>query len=144
MHHVLGEDGKRRFPQGKHLITHWNLRDELKANYADADGLAKQRTIAKVMDRIVTQTIPRAVIDNPRFDWDPFTNKVAAAAAGTVEADAPADRPTTASDAPEQDRRFVRVKDHFAAARAIDPYAPLAPTRLDRAFSAAEIQRIGG
>ena len=59
MHHVLGEDGKRLFPSGKRLISHWNLRDELKANYADTDGLAKQRTIAKVMERIVTQTIPR-------------------------------------------------------------------------------------
>src|SRR6185436_16609327 len=43
MHHVLGEDGQRRFPLGKHLISHWNLRDELLANYADKDGLPKQR-----------------------------------------------------------------------------------------------------
>src|SRR5262249_33028852 len=38
MHHVLGEDGKRRWESKKRLITHWNLRDELKANYNDADG----------------------------------------------------------------------------------------------------------
>jgi hypothetical protein len=138
MHHVL-DDGKRRFPQGKHLITHWNLRDELKASYTAADGLARQRTIAKVMDRIVTQTIPRAVIDNPRLDWDPVTNKVAAAAAGTVEADAPGDRPGAASDAPEGERRFSRVLEHFAAARAVDRFTPLTPTLLDRAFTAAEM-----
>src|SRR5690606_28515649 len=88
MHHVLAEDGKRLFPANKHLITHWNLRDELKANYADKDGLAKQRTIVKVMERIVTQTIPKAVIDNPNLDWNPFTNKVTAAEAGTIEPDA--------------------------------------------------------
>jgi len=139
MHHVLGDDGKRRFPQGKHLITHWNLRDELKANYADADGLAKQRTIAKVMERIVTQTIPRAVINNPRLDWDPFTNKVTVAAAGTVEADAPAGLPATASDVQELDRRFARVTEHLAAARAVDKYSPLAPTKMDRAFTSAEM-----
>jgi hypothetical protein len=88
MHHVLAEDGKRVFPPKKRLISHWNLRDELKANYADADGLAKQRTIVKVMERIVTQTIPKAVIDNPNLDWNPFTNKVTVAEAGTIEPDA--------------------------------------------------------
>ncbi|MDB4961261.1 MAG: hypothetical protein JWP01_1260 [Myxococcales bacterium] len=139
MHHVLGEDGKRRFPSGKRLISHWNLRDELKANYADADGMAKQRTIAKLMERIVTQTIPAAVINNPRLDWDPFTNKVTAAAAGTIEADAPKDRPTAPSDEREPDTRFAQVIRHFAAARAIDKYSPIAPTRIDRAFEGAEL-----
>ena len=56
----------------------WNLRDEIKADYKDAKGLEKQRALVKVMDRIVTQSIPRNVIDNPRLDWDPFTNKVSA------------------------------------------------------------------
>lgn len=142
MHHVLAEDGKRLFPTGKHLISHWNLRDELKANYADADGLAKQRTIAKVMDRIVTQTIPKVVIDNPHVDWNPFTNKVTAAEAGTVEANAPKDRPPGSdnpSDAREPDTRFARVIDHFHAARAIDKFSPIAPTRIQRAFESAEL-----
>ncbi|MBZ0238345.1 MAG: hypothetical protein K8M05_38895, partial [Deltaproteobacteria bacterium] len=143
MHHVLGEDGARRFPRGKRLISHWNLRDELKANYADQGGAAKQRTIVKVMDRIVTQTIPRAVIDNPRLDWNPFTNAVTVAPADTVEADAPADRPT-APDAPgdaarEQDVRFARVLAAFHAQRQADRHVPIAPTYLDRAFTAAEM-----
>ncbi len=139
MHHVLGEDGKRHFPSGKHLITHWNLRDELKANYTDADALGKQRTILKVMERIVTQTIPKAVIDNPRLDWDPFANKVTVAPAAEIEADAPKDRATAASDAREPDSRFVRVIEHFKAARAVDKFSPLAPTEMDRAFGAAEM-----
>jgi len=139
MHHVLGEDGQRRFPSGKRLISHWNLRDELKANYADKDGIAKQRTIAKVMERIVTQTIPRAVIDNPRLDWDPFTNKVTIAAANTVEKDAPAERATRPSDEREPDLRHGHVRAHFDAARAIDPFSPIAPTRIERAFDAAEM-----
>ena len=29
------------------------------------------------MERIVTQTIPAVVVDNPHVDWDPFTNAVA-------------------------------------------------------------------
>jgi hypothetical protein len=139
MHHVLGEDGKRRFPSGKRLISHWNLRDELKANYADAEGIAKQRTIAKVMDRIVTQTIPRAVIDNPKLDWDPFTNKVTAAPAGEIEADAPKDRTTTPSDEREPDARFAHVLAQFQAGRAIDRFSPIAPTVIERAFDGAEL-----
>ena len=138
MHHVLGEGGVRQFPSGKRLISHWNLRDELKANYADKDGLAKQRTIAKVMERIVTQTIPASVIDNPTVDWDPVTNKVTAAPANEVEADAPKDR-LAPSETREADKRFELVLAHFHAARAIDPYSPVAPTYLDRAFEGAEL-----
>ncbi len=146
MHHVLDDGGHRRFPKGKRLISHWNLRDELKANYADTDGLAKQRTIVKVMERIVTQTIPRAVIDNPRLDWDPFANTVALAPADDVEADAPADRSTSAATAPEPDIRFEHVLARFHAERRADAYAPSAPTYLERAFDEARMpeQRVRG
>src|SRR5207249_11743298 len=89
MHHLINEKGERLFPKGLRLISHWNLRDELKADYADPRSLDKQRTIVKVMERIVTQSIPRAVIDNPRADWNPFANTVTAAPAGEIEEDAP-------------------------------------------------------
>lgn len=142
MHHVLGEDGARRFPRGQRLISHWNLRDELKASYALPDAVARQRTILKVMERIVTQEIPRAVIDNPRLDWNPFTSAVTAAPADTVEPDAPpvsATRPAAPSPAREDDVRFAKVRAHFAAGRAADRHVPTAPTRLARAFDDAEL-----
>ena len=60
MHHVLGEQGERLFPSGMRLISHWNLRDELKSDYAGDDGPKKQALIAKVMERIVDQSIPAA------------------------------------------------------------------------------------
>lgn len=134
MHHVLSEDGARRFPRGKRLISHWNLRDELKAQYAEKDGLARQRAIIKVMERIVTQTIPQAVIDNPRLDWNPFTNEVTVAPAETVEADAPK-RTATPSTAPEPDTRYARLLASAAAQRRADPYSPSAPTAIERAFA---------
>lgn len=151
MHHVLGEDGKRRFPSGKRLITHWNLRDELKANYADPEGLAKQRTIVKVMERIVTQTIPAAVIDNPRLDWNPFSNEVTQTPAAELESgvitggtnESPKQRVVATTPeqraARENDVRFGFVLNHFAAARAADAYAPTAPTYIARAFDGAEL-----
>ncbi len=66
MHHLVDAKGNRLFPAEMRLLSHWNLRDEIKADYADAtNGLAKQRTIVQVMERIVTQTIPESVINNP-------------------------------------------------------------------------------
>ena len=78
MHHLVDDKGVRLFPPKMRLLSHWNLRDEIKADYGDAtNGLAKQRTIQTVMERIVTQTIPQAVLDNPHVDWNPTTNTVA-------------------------------------------------------------------
>ncbi|HEY0708247.1 MAG TPA: hypothetical protein VGG33_15690 [Polyangia bacterium] len=139
MHHLVDASGKRLFPKGLRLITHWNLRDELKANYADKEGLAKQRTIIKVMERIVSQTIPAIVIDNPRVDWDPETNRVSVAPAETVEDNAPATarapKPEElAKPAPEPDVRYAKLWGNFKAAQGADPYSPVAPTQIARAF----------
>jgi hypothetical protein len=133
MHHLLDPKGERLFPKGMRLISHWNLRDELKAAYADPRGLEKQRLIAKVMERIVTQTIPRVVIDNPRVDWEPFANVVSAAPEAEIEEDAPA-RAASADPAPEPDARYRIWIEQFHAARRIDPYTPVTPTALARAF----------
>ncbi|TMH04057.1 MAG: hypothetical protein E6H69_02815, partial [Betaproteobacteria bacterium] len=76
MYHVVDSNGTRLFPPKLRLLSHWNLRDQIKADYTDAkDGLAKQRAIMKVMERIVTQTIPDSVVDNPQVDWNPVTNE---------------------------------------------------------------------
>ncbi len=134
MHHVLSEKGERLFPKGKRLVSHWNLRDELKANYADANGLAKQRTIIRVMERIVTQTIPQVVIDNPRVDWNPFTNAVTPAPAAELEEGAP-DKPATPSTTPEPNTRYERLLGNFKANAQADKYSPTAPTAIERAFA---------
>ncbi len=134
MHHVLAEKGERLFPRGKRLISHWNLRDELKAQYADKDGLARQRTIIKIMERIVTQTIPAAVIDNPSVDWNPFTNTVVAAAAGTIEAEAPT-KVLPPSTQPEPDVRYRKLQANWLSQKKADPFSPIAPTAIDRAFA---------
>jgi hypothetical protein len=131
MHHLLGQDGGRPFPKGKKLISHWNLRDELKSQYANKDGLERQRLIAKVMERIVTQTIPAAVIDNPGVDWNPATNAVAASP--QTEVDGPARKVNVASTR-EPDTRYAHLLATFQAARAADPYSPSAPTHILRSF----------
>jgi len=120
-------DGKRLFPDDLRLITHWGLRDELAAHYAEADGLAKQRMIQKVMERIVRQEIPAAVIDNPDLLWCPETNEV------REYPGASAKFPEKA-EAREPDTRYARLLDDFRAVRKADPYAPTAPTYIARRF----------
>jgi hypothetical protein len=103
------------FAAGPPLITHWGLRDELKAHYAEgAAGLAKQRAIQKVMERIVRQEIPNAAIGNPEFTWSPY------AAAPASER--------------EPDTRYEKLLSVFRAVRQADPYCPTAPTFIRRKF----------
>ena len=137
MHHLL-VGGERLFPRGLRLISHWNLRDELKADYADPRGPDKQAQILRVMERIVTQTIPAAVIDNPRLDWDPGANSVIAAPAGEVEEEVP-NRDDKARAAPEPNTRYAKLLSNFQAAKKADPYSPIAPTEIARSFEGREI-----
>jgi hypothetical protein len=134
MHHLVDDEGRRLFPEGMRLISHWNLRDEIKASYPRADALERQRTIKRVMERIVTQTIPAAVIDDPRVDWNPSTNEVTASTA--VDYDAERFPPLSAPPAPdrEPDTRYEKLLANFHAARLADPYSPRAPTAIARAF----------
>jgi hypothetical protein len=138
MHHVVDDAGARPFPSGKRLISHWNLRDELKAAYADqADGLKKQRLITSIMERIVTQTIPQVVIDDPHVDWNPVTNAVQRAPAAEIEKDAPPP-PSSFDPAREPDRRYEHLLAQFRAQKAMDPYSPRQPNAVLRSF---ELQR---
>jgi hypothetical protein len=134
LHHLVDDAGRRLFAPGLRLISHWNLRDEIKASYARPDALARQRAIQRVMERIVTQTIPAAVIDDPRVDWDPVTNRVAAAA--VVDYDAALFPPLAAAPGAtrEADVRYEKLLANFRAARLADPYSPNAPTAIARAF----------
>ena len=133
-HHLVDAKGQRLFPAKQRLLAHWNLRDQIKADYADKkDGLARQRQIAQVCDRIVTQTIPNLVVDNPHVDWDPVTNAVKISAAKDFDAATPPDMKIT--NAPEPDTRYATLLSTFEAARKADPYSPLAPTLIDRRFN---------
>jgi hypothetical protein len=134
MHHLVDDDGRRLFPEGLRLISHWNLRDEIKASYAREDGLERQRMIQQVMERIVTQTIPAAVIDDPRVDWNPFTNQVTAAAVVDYDAARFPPLPAPPSAEREPDVRYEKLLANFRAARLADPYSPSAPTAIARAF----------
>ena len=133
MHHLVDAKGQRFFPPKLRLLSHWNLRDQIKADYSQPkDGLAKQREITQVMDRIVTQTIPAAVVDNPYLDWNPVSNEVKLSTARDSDKPAPLDRKV--SSAPEPDTRYAVLLKTFQAARKADSYSPNAPTLIARRF----------
>src|SRR5438067_386155 len=142
MHHVLTRDGTRLFPKGVRLISQWNLRDQIKAEYAEPDGargLARQRLIRSAMEHIVSQTVPRSVIDDPRLDWYVDTGRVTAAPAEEIETEQMSrqgKRPAQAVAAPdrEDDTRYAMLVEEFRAARRTDADSPLAPTEIDRRF----------
>ena len=121
MGHLLNDQGKPIFPDLS-LITHWGLRDELKTHYNEGEeGLAKQRMIYQVMRRIIDQSIPECVINNPDYDWNPYTN--------TVTKDG-----KEVNVKQEPDTRYQYFLDNFHAMQQLDRYNPRYPTAIARAF----------
>lgn len=118
MDRVVDPAGKPLFRKGLELISHWGLRDELKALYVDpAANLHRQEVIQTIMERIIAQQIPAAVINDPTKSWEPVAN--------TVDGQ-PAPR--------EPDTRYQRLLDVFAAHRLEDPYYPREPSHIQRRF----------
>jgi hypothetical protein len=132
MHHVLDDSGRRLFPAKMRLLSHWNLRDQIKADYAEKDGLPRQKTIALVMEHIVRQTIPKAVVNNPAVDWNPYTNSVRAS--DVRDHDLPADGREAPTAAREPDTRYAMLLSTFRALKRVDPYSPTTPTHMARVF----------
>jgi hypothetical protein len=134
MHHLVDAKGVRLFEPKTRLLEHWNLRDEIKADYSDPkNGLAKQRMIQRVMERIVDQSIPEAVVDNPHVDWNPVTNDVKAATVDDSEGEGrPA--PARLANTREPDTRYAKILETFRASKLVDPYSPTAPTHIRRSF----------
>jgi hypothetical protein len=132
MYHLVDNQGQRLFPPKMRLLSHWNLRDEIKSDYADSqNGLAKQRMIQQVMERIVAQTIPQVVIDNPSVDWNPVTNEVKLASVPDAH---PSRSAASFTNAREPDTRYAKLLGTYLASRKADPYSPTAPTLIDRRF----------
>jgi hypothetical protein len=130
MHHLVDDKDQRLFPPKTRLLEHWNLRDEIKAEYSEGkSALPKQRMIQRVMERIVDQSIPNEVVDNPNVDWNPVTNAVKPAAVKD------ADNYTPTARIAQPSSRYAVILDDFRAARLVDQYSPTAPTLIARRFN---------
>jgi hypothetical protein len=123
MHHLLNDNSDRLFPEGLKLISHWGLRDELKAQYANPEGFPRQQMIEEVMKRIIMEQIPETVINNPDFDWNPYNNTVFKS--GTSDEVGIQTEPNT---------RYKHILDIYHAEKLLDPYYPHAPSLINRRF----------
>ncbi len=121
MDKLVDSTGTALFPAGLKLITHWGLRDELKSDYAGENGLAKQRMIYQVMQRIIDQSIPQEVINKGEVTWDPYANKIFREGAEV-------------NATPEPDKRYEVLLANFRALQKMDAYTPHYPTYITRAF----------
>ncbi len=116
-----GEDAG--FPDEMKLISHWGLRDEIRAQYGKQGGLERQRMIATIMERIIRQEIPAELVDSGALEWDPAGNRVREPGGEWREAER------------EPDRRYQIMLDVFRAHRRADPYFPNLATHIDRSFA---------
>ncbi|HEY5510334.1 MAG TPA: hypothetical protein VIK10_04820 [Prolixibacteraceae bacterium] len=117
------EEGEQLFPDKMSLLSHWNLRDEIKADYADKDkGLVKQKMIYFIMQHIINQDIPSKVINNPAYIWKPFSNQV-------LQND------KVVPCAAEPNARYQQILNNFHAQQAVDPFQPEMNTFILRKFS---------
>lgn len=121
MGRLLTSKGKTLFPADMRLLCHWNLRDEIKANYNKGkEGLEKQRTTYEVMKRIIAQDIPKEVINANRHEWNPTTN--------TLFLNGKEEKGT-----PESPARYQKMLNNFKAQQRIDAYT--GNTYIDRKFN---------
>ncbi|MCT4614971.1 MAG: hypothetical protein N4A49_08880 [Marinifilaceae bacterium] len=124
--YLTDKDNKRFFPEDKVLLSHWNLRDEIKANYANKnDGLEKQKIIYKVMQRIISQEIPKDVINSKEFTWDPYSNK-------TYKNGKEVNLNS------EPNTRYKYLLDNFKANSAMDKYYPNSINYIKRQYDGAK------
>ncbi len=127
---LVDDQGTKPFPRDMKLISHWGLRDEIRALYSNPLGnLSKQQLIFQVMLRIIHQQIPAAVINECTLDWNPLANRVAPHQEGARTDQA------SFTDAPrEMDRRYEELLRIFHAEQQVDRWSPAFPTFIDRRF----------
>ena len=122
MDRLVTPDGKRPFPKGLKLISHWGLRDHIKALYGEKDALPLQRMIQTVMERVVRQEIPLSVLAGEDVLWEPVSNRVTTPDGKLVKAER------------EPDRRYAQLLSVFHAEQGVDRYSPAFPTLISRKF----------
>ena len=128
MHCLRNEQGEQLWQEPMALLSHWNLRDELKSNYADVpNAREKQEMIYQVMLRIIRQEIPAVVVNNDKLLWCPTTNHMSGNPDSDIKLKVDISR--------EPDTRYQQIINIFRAGQQIDAYRPDAPTHVLRTFN---------
>jgi hypothetical protein len=126
---LLNNNGKALFPDDMVLLSHWNIRDEIKSNYADSLGIEKQRLLYEVMKRIVRQEIPSEVINSNAYTWNPYSNKLY-------------QQNAEISFKAEPNSRFEYLLNNYKAVKQADPYYTQLNTYIARSFEGGMEMRL--
>lgn len=127
-HHIpvgtlVDSSGTRWYAPDRTLLTHWLVREEIKAQYNDANGLPRQRALAAVLGRAIDGRVPLAVMDrSDSRDWDPQTGTLGGSPIG-------ADVVGLA--------RYEHWTEQFHLAQEFDAHHPEHPTAIARKFELA-------
>jgi len=140
MHCLRNEQGEQLWNEPMALLSHWNLRDELKSNYAEAKeptpnpslkgrelSRERQEMIYQVMLRIIRQEIPAVVVNNDKLLWCPTSNFVGGNPDSGIKLKVDISR--------EPDTRYQQIINIFRAGQQIDAYRTDAPTHVLRTFN---------
>jgi hypothetical protein len=111
---------KKIFDDKLSLISHWGLRDQLKSYYSNSshENLNKQKTIYKIMERIIYQDMPYSFIKSEKDIYNPFKDEL--------------------NFKTHKDRyplRYKHLLEIFKAHRKEDIYYKKYPTKLERSFN---------
>lgn len=122
MGNLTNESGEQFFPDDMKLISHWNLRDELKSQYSNTvNGTTNQEIIYNVMLKIIDQSIPQEVINSDKYKWDPIVNTLY-------------DNNNIIEFNPENNTRYKHLLDNFKIMQKIDAYSAKFPSYIERKF----------
>lgn len=126
---LLGRINKPLFTTQEKKIFHWGLRDMLQTAYHTPGAKKKQELIYHTMLRVINQTIPEIVINNPDVLWNPYTNRVFKKEKGKTRG-----KPVPVTSPPEGGKRFEFILRNKQTEALVDPYYPGMPTEIDRQF----------
>ena len=127
MHCLRNEQGDQLWQEPMALLSHWNLRDELKSNYANVPNAhEKQEMIYQVMLRIIRQEIPDCVVNNDQYLWAPYSNSVTSINEETHN---------SKFSTQNSNSRYQQIINIFHALQSIDAYRPDAPSHVLRTFN---------
>ncbi len=121
---LVDSTGGHWFKEDRALLTHWLVREEIKAQYNDKAGLPRQRALAGVLARAIDGGVPLAIMNRTATgDWNSNDNTL-----GGVP---------VASDATMGLARYERWIEQFKLAREFDAHHPEHPTAIARKFELA-------
>ncbi len=121
---LVDENMNTMFPEDMVQISHWGLRDELRARYDDKDALKKQAALYALMQRIINQEVPEKIINNGDFYYNPVTSKLYDKDKQEINFKR------------EPDTRYAHLQKTWESTTWVDKYNPQLNTHIKRSFEA--------